>query len=76
MKNGNEKEWVRVIGYLIPVIALVVANLLHIEDPTELENALMVLFTAVMGVLGAVGVIATHDKDAGKGNSDIYRKKR
>lgn len=63
MKKFNSKQWRKIIAYLIPIIALVVANILKIDDPTELENALTVLVTAVLGVLGAVGVISNNDKD-------------
>lgn len=61
-KKMNEKEWTKIIGYMVPVIALVAANFLQLEDTTELESSLMVVFTAIMGVLTAVGVIANNDK--------------
>ncbi|UYL93912.1 hypothetical protein PK21_gp29 [Geobacillus phage vB_GthS_PK2.1] len=62
MKNLKTKDWISIIKYLIPIIALVIANISKNGDPTEIENALGMLLTAILGLLGAIGVIKNHDK--------------
>ncbi|AYP68842.1 hypothetical protein BpsM61_00068 [Bacillus phage vB_BpsM-61] len=62
IKTKN-KNWKKVTMYLIPVIALVVANLLRIDDPTQIESSLTILFTAILGVFSALGIIDNPDND-------------
>lgn len=66
MKKMNSKQWMKIVGYMIPIIALVVANLLNLNDPTEIETALTGLATAILGVIGAVGIVANNDKEDDK----------
>lgn len=58
----KRKQWKKVIGYSIPIIALVVANMLNINDPSQIETSLVILVTAILGVLSAMGVIKNNDK--------------
>lgn len=66
MKKMNSKQWTKIIGFMIPIIALVVANILNIDDASKIEESLTILVTAIFGVLGAVGIIANNDKDDDK----------
>lgn len=67
MKNMNPKQWKKITLYLVPIVALVIANFIQVEDPAQIEESLFMLITAILGVLGAVGVVSNNDKnDDGK----------
>lgn len=63
----KRKDTKKLVLYMIPVVALVIGNFIGVDDPTNLENSLEVLFYAVMGVLTAVGVVKNNDKDDSSG---------
>lgn len=62
MKNLKAKDWISIVKYLLPIIALVIAKIADAGDPTKIQNALEILLTAILGLLGAIGVIKSHDK--------------
>lgn len=59
----KKKDWVKIGGYLIPIIALLVANMLNVEDPTEIESQMEILLSAVIGILTTVGVVKSNEKE-------------
>ncbi|WP_041264663.1 hypothetical protein [Geobacillus thermodenitrificans] len=58
------KDWKKIIGYFIPIIALVIANIVKVDDPSQIEGALEVIVSGVFGLLAAIGVYKNHDKDS------------
>lgn len=59
--NMNEKSTKKIIGYLVPVVALAIASGFGL-DAAGLESALSTLVAAVFGVLGALGVLDDNKK--------------
>ncbi|MED0662182.1 MULTISPECIES: hypothetical protein [Geobacillus] len=60
------KDWKKIIGYFIPIVALVIANIAKVDDPEQIEGALEIIASGVFGLLAAIGVYKTHDKNAEK----------
>lgn len=62
----NQKEWAKIIGYFIPILALAIGNFFQIDDIKNLEGMITAvataILTAVFGVIGLIGVIKSHDK--------------
>lgn len=62
----NQKEWTKVIGYFIPILALAIGNLFQIDDIKNLEGMITAIVTAILtvvfGIIGLVGVVKSHDK--------------
>jgi hypothetical protein len=62
----DQKEWAKIIGYFIPIIALVIGNILQIENTEEIQAQITQIVTIglslVAGVIGFIGVIKSHDK--------------
>ena len=60
----KEKDIKRLIAYCIPIISLGMASYFGLDDTqaTTLEKALDGLLTALLTVLGVIGVVKTHDK--------------
>ncbi|WP_339171423.1 hypothetical protein [Anoxybacillus sp. FSL W8-1294] len=56
------KDWRKIIGYFIPIIALVIANIVKVDDPSQIEGALEIIVSGVFGLLAAIGVYQNHDK--------------
>ncbi|WP_184322048.1 hypothetical protein [Geobacillus subterraneus] len=56
------KDWKKIIGYFIPIIALVIANIAKVDDPEQIEGALEIIISGVFGLLAAIGVYQSHDK--------------
>ncbi len=56
------KDWKKIIGYFIPIIALVISNIAKVDDPSQIEGALEVIVSGVFGLLAAIGVYQSHDK--------------
>ena len=55
-------DWKKIIGYFIPIVALVVANIAKVDDPEQIEGALEIIVSGVFGLLAAIGVYQSHDK--------------
>lgn len=62
----KQKKWTAIIGYSIPVIALILGNVLQIDN-VQIEGALTVILTSAgsvfAGVLALIGIIKSHDKN-------------
>jgi hypothetical protein len=62
----NQKEWAKIVGYFVPILALVIANVFQISDVAEIQDRLTaivtVIFSLIAGVIGLIGVIKSHDK--------------
>lgn len=58
----RKKDWVKIFGYLIPILALLIANMLNVEDPSEIESQMEILLSAIIGILTTVGVVKTNEK--------------
>jgi hypothetical protein len=62
----QKKDWKKIIGYFIPVLALILGNILQI-DHVQIESVLTTIGGAVIslvaGVLALIGIIKSHDKD-------------
>lgn len=62
----NEKEWMKIVGYFVPILALVIANVFQIADVAQIETQLTaivtVTFSLIAGIIGLVGVIKNNDK--------------
>lgn len=62
------KDWKKIIGYFIPIIALVIANIAKVDDPSQIEGALEVIVSGIFGLLAAIGVYRSHDKNNDNAN--------
>ena len=66
----NQKEWKKIIGYFIPIIALMLGNIFQIADVAEIETMITAIvgavFTAIAGVVAIIGVIKNNDKKESK----------
>jgi hypothetical protein len=62
----KQKKWTTIIGYFIPVLALIIGNVLQIDN-VQIEGALTTILASagsvVAGVLALIGIIKSHDKN-------------
>ncbi|MED3783157.1 hypothetical protein [Geobacillus stearothermophilus] len=56
------KDWKKIIGYFIPIVALVIANIAKVDDPSQIEGALEIIVSGAFGLLAAIGVYKNNDK--------------
>lgn len=61
--NLKQKQIKKLIIYMIPVIALTLGSILGLGDVAGLENSLTALFTAILGLLGVLGIVDNNDKE-------------
>lgn len=70
MKTQTPKDWKSVIVYMIPVIALVLANILQIQDVAEVERNVTAIVTSgmatVAGIITFIGIIKNNNKNGDK----------
>lgn len=66
----NPKDWKSITIYMIPVIALVLANVLQIQDVAEVERNVTAIATSGMAVVGGIitfiGIIKNNNKNGDK----------
>jgi hypothetical protein len=62
------KDWKKIIGYFIPIIALVIANIAKVDDPSQIEGALEIIVSGIFGLLAAIGVYRNNDKNNDNAN--------
>jgi len=62
------KDWKKIIGYFIPIIALVIANIAKVDDPSQIEGALEIIVSGIFGLLAAIGIYQSHDKNNDNAN--------
>jgi hypothetical protein len=63
------KDWKKIIGYFIPIIALVIANIAKVDDPSQIEGALEIIVSGIFGLLAAIGVYQSNEKNNNNENN-------
>jgi hypothetical protein len=62
----NQKEWKKIVGYFIPILAVLIAQFFKIDDVAVVEGQLTAIvtaiFTAVAGIIALIGIAKNNDK--------------